>query len=136
MESGNKLSLLIVEDDEDAREILVAIIPRKFPELAIYSAVNGKKGLELFKSHVPDIVVTDINMPEMDGIQMAGEIRAIKPDTRLIVVTADTGKAFLEKAAGEGFEINHCIMKPVDYRDLFAAIEKCRSEIQQSPPSN
>ncbi|HEY5512809.1 MAG TPA: response regulator [Geomonas sp.] len=137
MESGKNrasLSILVVEDDKDAREILVAIIPRKFPDMTIYSAVNGKAGLDLFKNQAPDIVITDINMPEMGGIEMADEIRAINPHTRLIVLTADTGKATLQDAVRKGVETNHYITKPIDYRDLFAAIEQCRGELPRPPP--
>ena len=50
----------------------------------IYTAINGRLGLELFKEHTPDIVITDINMSKMCGEQMAENIRAIKPDTKII----------------------------------------------------
>ncbi|HXE95530.1 MAG TPA: response regulator [Dongiaceae bacterium] len=127
------ISILLVEDDNDTLEILAAIIPVKFPDVALHTAVNGKTGLELFKTHLPDIVVTDINMPEIGGVQMVGRIRAIKPDAKIIVITADTGKATLEDAVGEGFEIDHYIMKPIDFGVLFAAIEQCLGKIAQRP---
>jgi len=135
METISKLnqptSILIVEDDKDSKDLLVTIIGKKYPGLSIYFAINGKTGLELFKEHTPDIVITDINMPVMGGVQMTDKIRAIKPDTKIIVLTADTGKAALEDAVGKGFEIDHYIMKPVDFRELFAAIEQCIGEIEQ-----
>ena len=52
--------------------MLCTVIRRKFPDAAIYLAENGRIGVELFKKHTPDIVITDINMPVMDGIEMAG----------------------------------------------------------------
>lgn len=123
--------MLIVEDDKDTLKILATMIPIKFPELSLHTAVNGRTGLELFKTHMPDIVITDINMPELSGVQMAGKIRAIKPDVKIIVLTADTGKATLEDAVGKGFEIDYYIMKPVNFGPFFAAIEQCIGEIKQ-----
>jgi YesN/AraC family two-component response regulator len=123
------ISILFVEDDKATLDIFASIIPVKYPDVTLHTANNGKTGLELFKTHMSDIVVTDINMPEMGGMQMAGKIRAIKPGVKIIVLTADTGKAALENAVGEGFEIDHYILKPVNFGQLFAAIEQCLGEI-------
>jgi YesN/AraC family two-component response regulator len=68
-------------------------------------------------------------MPEVNGVLMADNIRAIKPGTKFIVLTGDTGKLTLEASVGNGFEINHYIAKPVDFQELFAAIEQCVGEI-------
>jgi len=125
------ISILLVEDDKASRDVLVTILARKFPAVSLYSAVNGRTGLELFIEHKPDIVITDINMPEMGGAQMAGKIRAIKPDTKFIVLTGNTGKVALEHAEGEGLEVDHYIQKPVDFGMLFGAIEKCLGELAQ-----
>jgi YesN/AraC family two-component response regulator len=123
------ISILLVEDDKDAREILVTIFARKFPDVSLYSAGNGRTGLELFKEHKPDIVITDLNMPEMGGIQMAYKIREIKPDTKFIVLTGNSGKVILENGDGVGLEFDCYIQKPVDFAKLFAAIEKCLGEL-------
>ena len=130
-DTNPSISILLVEDDNTTRDLLGSIITLKFTDVALHTAGNGRTGLELFKTHTPDIVITDINMPEMGGVQMAGKIRAIKPDTKLIVLTGNTEKAALEHADGEGLEIDHYILKPVDFRMLFAAIEKCLGELAQ-----
>lgn len=59
------------------------------------------------------------------------QIREIKPEAKIIVLTADIGKATLENAVVEGFEIDHYILKPVNFGQLFAAIEGCIGEIKQ-----
>lgn len=85
-------------------------------------------GLELFKVHSPEIVITDIKMPVMDGILMAREIRAIKADTRLIAVTAYCDEqGYREKIDEIGF--HDCLAKPFEFARLYAAIEKCLDEI-------
>jgi YesN/AraC family two-component response regulator len=102
------------------------MMAREFPGVTVYTAEDGQMGLELFKEHTPEIVISDINMPVMDGIEMAGNIKAIKPDTRFIVLTGYSEKDYLEKFSAIGF----CdyIIKPVDLDKLFAAIEKCHAD--------
>ena len=122
------ISLLLVEDDDDSRQLLVDILSRKFPEVTVYSANNGRTGLNLFITHTPNVIITDINMPEMSGVQMADKIRAIKPDAKIIVLTADTEKAPLKKTGGEGLEVDYYIIKPVNFGELFTAIGRCIAE--------
>jgi len=123
------ISILIVEDETTVLNLLGNILSRKFPGITLHRAVNGKKGLELFNAYLSDIVITDINMPEMDGVQMAGKIRAIKPDTKFIVLTGDTGRLVLQDSVEKGFEFDHYIVKPIGSQELFAAIEQCIGEI-------
>lgn len=122
-------SLLLVEDEVIALEFLAIILTRKYPDLALHTAINGRTGLELFKTHLPDIAITDINMPEMGGVQLIDKIRAIKPDTKIIVFTGASGKLPLKTSAGKGCNFDHFIMKPVVFQELFSAIEQCFGEI-------
>ena len=122
------LSILIVEDDETFNEIMGSVIPMKFPGLTINLAENGTSGLQLFKEHTPDIVITDINMPEMDGIQMASAIKSIKDDVKFIVLTGYSDTKYLDKLDELG--VYALIVKPVDIGNLFAMIEKCIEEIR------
>lgn len=129
--SGAKapLTLMIVEDDKDSRDILKVVLAKKFPDIAIQAAVNGKDGVELFEKILPEIVLTDVNMPEMNGVEMVRVVRKIKPGIKVIMITADTGKAALEESIGDGFQVDQYVYKPIDYKKLFAAIEQCLAEI-------
>ena len=124
------LTLMIVEDDKDSRDMLKIILAKKFPDIAIQTAVNGKDGVELFEKTLPEIIMSDVNMPEMNGIEMIRIVRKIKPETKIIMITADTGKATLEGSVGEGFRVDHYVLKPIDYKKLFTAIEQCIEEIR------
>ena len=123
----NMLGILVVEDDRPTRDILGLVIARKFPDAVIHMAENGKEGVEAFREHKPEVVVTDIKMPVMDGIEMAAEIKAVKPDTQFIVVTAFNTKYHLERFS----EIGFCayLTKPIEFVRLFEAIEKCAAEV-------
>lgn len=116
-------ALLIAEDDKPALAILGGVIARKFPDITICSADNGKTGVELFKEFLPEIVITDVNMPEMDGIEMAGIIKSLKADTKFIVLTGYSDRNYLEKFIEIG--CRDYILKPVMFGKLFDAIEIC-----------
>ncbi|MBI5590767.1 MAG: response regulator [Deltaproteobacteria bacterium] len=128
---GLTISILVVEDEAIALLYLVTTLAKKYPNVMIHKAANGRAGLELFKTHMPEIVITDINMPEMGGAQMAEKIREIKPDTKFIVLTGFSGKPGEENSIGNGFENDHCIVKPIIFKELFDAIEQCVGCIHQ-----
>jgi len=121
--------IMVVEDDKDTREILCVVIQRKFNGATICTANNGREGVELFKKQGADIVITDVNMPEMGGVEMVQAIRHLSPDVKVIVLTADTGKDALDASIQRGFQLVHFILKPVAYQSLFLAIDKCLAEI-------
>jgi YesN/AraC family two-component response regulator len=126
LQSLRSFSLLIVEDDKAASKIIANLIGMEFPGCTIYTADNGITGLELFKEYAPDIVITDVNMPVMDGVELARAIRSINADATYIVLTAYSDNTVFEKFR----EIGVCayLLKPINFSDLFAAIERCRVE--------
>jgi YesN/AraC family two-component response regulator len=125
------ISILVVEDEAITLEFLVTSLARKFPDVTIHKATNGRKGLELFKTHTPDIVITDINMPDMGGVQMSEKIHEFKPDTKFIVLTGDSENLKLVDSAGNGIEVDHYIVKPVFFNELFASVEQCIDSIHR-----
>lgn len=123
---GSAPSILIVEDDRVICQMLATVIQRKFHEIPVYLAENGKTGVDLFKEHQPEIVITDINMPVMDGFEMAAEVKSLNAAAKIIVMTAYSDKVYLEKFSEIGF--NEYLLKPIVLSTLFAAIEKCFGE--------
>lgn len=121
------ISILIVEDEQVISEVMSAMIARRFPTAAIYSAANGKIGVELFREHMPLIVITDIQMPEMDGIEMAKVIKSINNATKFIVLTAYSNTGYLEKFGAIGFD--DFLSKPIEFDKLFRAINRCIASI-------
>ena len=125
LQSLHSLSLLIVEDDKAACDIIARMVGLQFPEYAVYTAYNGVQGLELFKEHAPDIVITDVNMPVMDGIELARKIRLIDANATYIVLTAYSNAVVFEQFQDIG--VCAYLLKPIDFEELFAAYLKASS---------
>ena len=121
------ISILAVEDDQTVLKMLGLMINRKFPDSPLYFAENGKIGIELFKAYTPEIVITDIIMPVMDGVEMASTIKTMESGTKLIVISGYDCENYHEKFSEIG--ANVFIAKPIDIKKLFAAIELCIAEI-------
>jgi CheY-like chemotaxis protein len=123
------LKVLIVEDDPAALYSIETILRRKYPDAVFYPAVDGKTGLQCFKEHLPDIVITDVIMPGMDGCQLAREIRKMKADTKLIMLTGLSKMSDFFESLMEGITIDHKVSKPIDLGCLLAAIDRCIADI-------
>ncbi len=122
------ISLMFVEDESDAREITRDLLSRNYRDLNIHVAMDGMAGLALFNAVQPEIVVTDITLPGMNGLAMAREIRRLNPETLLIALTAHSDTDYLLDAIEIG--ITHYILKPIVYRKLFAALDGCIRDIR------
>jgi len=105
---------------------ILNLLKRRGREVIV--AKNGKEGLALFRQQGPDLVVTDIRMPVMDGLTMAKEIKALNSDVKIIVTTAFTDISYLMDAIDLG--IDQYVVKPVDIDRLLAAIDKCVENIK------
>lgn len=77
--------ILIVDDDRDVHQLLVAAISS--PDRVIDSAYNGLEGLQLIEAAPYDLVLTDVNMPKLDGMALLERIHAIRPSTKVLVMT-------------------------------------------------
>jgi len=122
------LSMIVVEDEEEALQLLCTVLATKYPDSTIHSAVNGRTGLELIKTHLPDIVITDISMPVMCGNKLAENICEIKADTKIIAIT---GNSCGKTPENINFDFQHVIGKPIIFQELFNAIDQCIAEFEQ-----
>lgn len=127
LQSHVPFSLLIVEDDKPACDLIAKIVASEFPHCAIYKAYNGMQGIELFKQLKPSIILTDISMPVMGGFEMIREINLVHRKTSFIVLTAFSDQLTYDKFR----ELDVCryLLKPLDFTELFDAIEKCSADI-------
>lgn len=119
------ISLLYVEDERVTREQVSRILQRIVTEL--YVAENGQEGLDLYREKHPDIIMTDIMMPVMNGLEMAHEIRKLDRDSQIIMLTAYSDTEYLLECISLG--INQYVQKPVDFSHLATAIETCSNYV-------
>jgi two-component system cell cycle response regulator len=123
---SHDICLLYVEDDLSSRDLVSRLLGDLVREFHV--ACNGREGLELFRSLSPDVVLTDIMMPEMDGLDMVREIRAIDPDCQIVILTAFCDTEYLLDCISLG--INHYSIKPVNFVQLSHVIGVCSDSIQ------
>lgn len=122
-----QFSVLYVEDDEHIRDQLTQFLRRRAGTLHVAS--NGAEGLELYRRHQPDMVVSDILMPEMNGLEMAEGIRALNADVPIIVTTAFNETDYFLKAIQIG--VDNYVLKPVDPAILGRALHKSARVLHQ-----
>jgi diguanylate cyclase (GGDEF)-like protein len=120
-----KIKVLYVEDEANIRDTLVKSLKRQIGE--VYEASNGAIGLEMFKEHNPDIVITDIRMPEMNGLDMARQIKAIRCDVPIIITTGHNDEEFLLTSIDIG--VDKYLKKPIYVESLFNSLEKFTIEL-------
>ncbi|EAH7877977.1 response regulator transcription factor [Campylobacter jejuni] len=114
-----ELIILVVEDEVKARESLINVLSERFSK--VIGAQNGDEGLKKFKKFKPDLVITDIAMPIMDGLDMAREIKEISDDVPIVVLSAYSEKERLLRSIDIG--IDKYLIKPVDIEELFKVLD-------------
>ncbi|HFU1658457.1 TPA: butyrate response regulator transcription factor BumR [Campylobacter jejuni] len=114
-----ELIILVVEDEVKARESMINILSERFSK--VIGAQNGDEGLKKFKKFKPDLVITDIAMPIMDGLDMAREIKEISDDVLIVVLSAYSEKERLLRSIDIG--IDKYLIKPVDIEELFKVLD-------------
>ena len=115
--------ILIVEDDKDLREMLKESLIRK--RYTVLEAENGKAAITHFKPALTDLVVTDLIMPEEDGLKVIIRLRQIKPSIKIIAISGG-GKAgpgsYLNLAKALGADV--IFTKPFSVNDMITRIEE------------
>ncbi len=114
------ISVLFVEDEKKLSLLLKDAIGTKFKEFIL--AADGREGLKKAEEHQPDIVITDITMPYMNGLKMSELIREKKPDLPIVILSAYSEKDYLLEAIDVG--VTKYLIKPFDPDDLLDIICK------------
>ncbi len=125
-EISSELSVLYVEDEENIAQTLITYLSKFFNEV-IY-AKNGEDGLALYKEDSFDIVITDIKMPKMNGLDMSEKIKEINPNQNIIIVSAYSEIDNFQRSIKLG--IDGYIIKPIDYMSLNKTLFKTVSKIK------
>ena len=122
---NKNIIILYVEDDEYIRENTKRPISYLCDKLII--AKDGKEGLELYNKYNPDLVVSDIKMPHMTGIEMCRAIKEVNPNQHFIFTTAHNEDSYFIEAIE--MQVDGYILKPIDYDLLENKIENILEQI-------
>lgn len=120
--------VLYVEDDPISAQIMQKVLNGLFKEVLFYT--NGREGLNSYKTHKEkiDLIITDIAMPQMNGLEMVSEIKKIHPDVPVVIMSAHSDTDFFLKAIDLGVEF--FLVKPLDISQvrivLFKVMDKIR----------
>jgi len=112
------LTVLYVEDNIDTQILIKKMLELSTKE--VFVASDGVEGLEVYKKTKPDIVLTDICMPKMDGLEMSKEIREIDPNQPIGIFTAFNDNDYLKRASE--LDIGTYILKPFNRKQFFSSL--------------
>ncbi len=129
------LNLLIVEDEQVIRNGLEKHVP--WQELGIdrvFTAENAECGLRICQDHRPDIVVSDIKMPGMNGVELCKCIREKFPQCQIIFISGYSDKEYLKAAITLG-AVSY-VEKPIDIKELSGAVKQAVERGRQSSRQN
>jgi two-component system, chemotaxis family, chemotaxis protein CheY len=111
--------ILVVEDDPDARRLIESIL--KLSRLSVVVAADGQEGLDRAKAELPDVIITDIAMPRLNGLAMIRELRGM-PDFKKIPILAITSYGMEKAMEAIKAGANRALARPVENRLLLVFV--------------
>jgi CheY-like chemotaxis protein len=122
--SASTYRILVVDDNDDARLLLADVLAELGHEVA--TAASGPAALEALRTPAPEIAILDIGLPEMDGYQLAAELRRVLPDIHLIALSGYGQPNDRARSQSAGFDRH--LVKPVEMRRLLQTIAELAQE--------
>ena len=125
MNSFKDITILYIDDEPCMRENVVEYLGYYCDH--VYEAQDGAEGFALYEELNPDIIITDITMPKMNGLEMVEKIRALDQKTKIIIATAYLENDFLLKAVELG--LVKYLTKPITEDKLLPVLQKCAQQL-------
>lgn len=126
MKKNSKIKILVVEDDEITRENSIEFLENFFEN--IYEANNAIDALKIYYEINPEIIITDIQMPKLNGLEFIKQIRLKNRKTQVIVLSAYSNKEYLFKAIE--LQLVKYLTKPINEYELKEALKSCIQNIE------
>lgn len=120
--------ILIIDDEAPIRKMLKKLFENNNYE--IMDACNGKLGVDLFKEYEPDLIITDLIMPEKEGLETIREIRRINPDVKIIAISGGgVNKPEMYLDLAKKFGAHHSFAKPVNNKELLLTVKNLLTKL-------
>ncbi len=127
MNDRKKISVLYAEDETDIREKYSQFLKRFCTD--VYEAKDGEEALEIYKEKRPDIILVDISMPKINGLDLVAKIRENDHKTKVIMLTAHSDTEYLLNATN--LKLTRYLIKPVNREDLTSALNLAIDELNK-----
>ncbi len=124
----NDISLLVAEDEKELLEYISEYLHLFF--VKVYSAQNGEEAYKIYKDKKPDIIITDINMPSLDGLSLISKIREEDKETRIVIMSAHSEEEKLLKAVE--LHLETYLIKPINVEKLKDILFKSVFELRKT----
>ncbi len=124
-----ELKVMILDDEYIILDGLCSFPWDTYGCLVVGKAGDGQKGLELVEKYQPDIILSDIKMPGMDGLEFARQVKSLRPETEIILLTGYDNFSFAQQALRIG--VCEYLLKPVNFREMHSIIEKVCIKIRE-----
>ncbi len=122
--------VVLVDDESIVRKgISLSVDWERYGVVIAGEAPNGEEALTKCLECRPDIVITDIRMPQMDGLELAGRLSEVLPKTKVIILSGYEDFAYAKRAIVLG--VSEYLLKPVNEDELVTAVEKLQNEIEE-----
>lgn len=120
---ASSMSILYVEDEREVREVVTRYLKKLFE--SVYVAANGVEALNLYMEHKIDILLTDIQMPKMNGIALIERVKEINPEQECVIISAFSDVEYLLEAIKSN--VHAYIIKPMDFQQFTQTLfDLCR----------
>ena len=128
LEKLQNLTILYAEDEVGIRKNITDSL--RYYAKEVFEASDGEEAYLIYKDKKPDIILSDIHMPKMDGIKLVKKIREEDSRTSIIMITAHTDKNYLLEAVE--LHMEKYLVKPIDLDQLLTALEKCVEQVDKN----
>lgn len=122
--------VLIADDEKNIRLGIQAMIRREYPEFTTFIASDGQEALEIIIENEPDIVITDIKMPRMDGIQLIKELQQKEIKASIVILSGYDDFTYAKEAIKH--KVRDYLLKPVNRSELFKTLNLITEELEDS----
>jgi two-component system response regulator DesR len=131
--SGSPIRVLLAEDQTMLRGALAALLDLEPDITVIAQAANGREALKLARLHTPDVVITDIEMPERTGLELADDLRHSTPSPHVIILTTFARAGYLRRALDAG--ARGYMLKDRPASELAEAVRRVHSGLRAIDPA-